>query len=409
MRMARRLAAIAAVALAGGGAPPALAGDVPTSAYAQSLRVEPELLDSVALVFAFPQRAGGTRSELLALAATEIDGVGALFRVGAGRLFVLSQDAILASEEPKDFDLLGSYQVGQSLFQVGYGRTFGSLRWGAAVRAGHDSRRDRDTYYPTPESSARIDETVGTTRVWQSVLGLGATSSRGWSTDVYAEFSRLDVDADVRSIDSDRTEELHVHTVDRIQVNAGTYTVIPLGARSSLTVGGRYRETSRQTKVRSVLDDVESRDGLFDYSHEWSVGLLVMHNSEQWGRIRGFGHYRNFRGPLEPSVSTFEIGSTRRVDADVVTFGVSMERSMGAEITALVGLSNAFSIEESVESRPRFDESQRYVRRVREVLSQSFALGLTRSYRRIHATGSVRTNLSIGDPFLALDLGFDLD
>jgi hypothetical protein len=404
MRTAHRFAVAIAVAWALG-VSPALAGDVPTSAYAQSLLVEPELLESDGLLFVHPQRAAATNAQMFALGATDVEGIGGVFRVGSGRLFVLSQDAQLGSDYPLDLEYTVFPSSGDSspapLLQLGYANRWGPVRWGGAIRGGHASTRALDVF------DDDSDEMETTRRFWQGVVGWGATSSRGWSTDFHFALARTDVEATTRDLGNGVTER-HVDTVDRLQIEAGTHCRVPVGSRSSLTLAGRYRDTSRQTRTRLVDGATESFTGVFDYSHEWSVGLLVAHESDYLGRIRGFGHYRNFRGPTVSIASAFDSGSTSRFNADVVRFGVSMERAIPYECTLLAGLANAFSIQESLYWRVRTG-SIRENKDVRETLSQSFGLGLRRSYGRIHGTGSMRTDLAIADPFLAVDLSFDLD
>jgi hypothetical protein len=53
--------------------------------------VEPELLESDGLLFVNPQRAAATNAQMFALGATDVEGIGGVFRVGSGRLFVLSR------------------------------------------------------------------------------------------------------------------------------------------------------------------------------------------------------------------------------------------------------------------------------------------------------------------------------
>jgi hypothetical protein len=381
------------------------AGEVPTSAYANSLQAPAYLLDHESLVFQYPQRAVLLDQQAFVHASdTESSysgtsrGLGVVFRTSRHAAFLLDQTHAAISFDWSSLDLI----------QAGWAGRFGPVRVGLAARAAHgrdyQERLDQDRYAEeTRLYESRTDVTI---RYREAAAGIG-WGQDGFTCDIACELFRERFDSvnysgrsydDTTAVELDSDEPL----LKRVAARAS----LRLGAGTRLTLGGGYRETSVVLDWTRRTEEDTFRGHLDQYGHEWSVGLALSREFAERGRGRLFARYANERHPGEIG-SGWDYSATQLVSRlavrETADLGLSLERPVWYELLLLAGFRTSFTLAEDAYRREDADGQFLATKDVEESFSHWFSWGLHRSFGQLALTGALYTDLRVGEPFLFID------
>jgi hypothetical protein len=380
------------------------AGEIPTSAYSQSLLVPGVFLDHPNLVYQFPHRAAGLPAEILA--STITSGGSSDYTVAAGANTLVGRHALFfLSQQYAAF----SSQNSLRLLQAGWAFNTGQLAVGVALRGGRF--RHASDYEEILASDTRRNEEIDSVDYREGAVGIGLTRG-GFQLDlvfeVYEEesaesdYTRYEVSSDSAGYKFDPQ--------DVILTKSSVRAKFPLSEGTSLVIGGGYRETSSVLDITltrmgaSQPPTTEQRTGSY-YGHRWDGGFCIAKFLNRGGTGRLFAYYANDRKTRlyrEGYSYDLYVGQTSTVD-QTASVGFSLETPVWRECTMLAGFQGVFSHTKNVyfsDWKPTgVDESKM----THEYFQQRFAWGLGRSFRGLTLTGSVQTDLEISSPFLALD------
>jgi hypothetical protein len=368
------------------------AGEVPSSALASALQTAPELVDSPALVFLYPQRVVDGPSRIVSFAGGEGAGV-ILAREGRLGVTALAQS----------IRVLPGYYSDARVLQTGLAGAIGAFRIGAAYRDQRSKRDDvnHDLNLTTGQEDRRESHSRQSTQ--EFAAGVGLARGRG-SVALAAELTRFDRHAD--GVQSEDTDDVTYSTqVLGERRWGGTFLVAaPLGQSNLVRVAGAFRD--RRSHLHAVRHDLMYQS--FDYQnplygHDWNAGLAFEHDlgaSRSW-RLHGF--YSDSRDPGQPSAnsysSTLDVDATRQEFAEV---GASFQRpgwwgetqyfGARAYLTKITGEGTSF-YRDRLQRSTSFDEH----------IYHAFSWGASRSFGDLDLVGQVATDLSAADIFGSVD------
>jgi len=385
--------AVAGLAVAASAAGAALASEVPSSAVSASLLTPPELLDLPYLAYQYPQRAAGEPSQAWVTAGTysSIQAVGALFGAGPRELFVLSQNV----------EALGSIETGR-LLQVGGAWDAGPVRIGIAVRGVHESEED-GYRIESPDQLFDDRSSEVTYRRGEVALGLGIGGEESYA-DVVFQLFREELEGSLHRTSRYDTVSLDLHPDFPRQSAVALRVGFPLARDLRIRAAAAFEERSAVYDVESMTSDVVRNFRTDRYGHAWSVGVAVEREvGPKTATV--FARYGNRRGP--PS---YNVGSSSWTELDekdeLVQAGISLRQPIWEDIELMAAFETQFDVTRG--RKTYFGEDVEQYTETREALAQSFAWGVRRRFETFDLAGSMRTNLSLSDPFLAVDARFRL-
>jgi hypothetical protein len=366
------------------------AGEVAGSALAAALQTAPELVDSPAQLFLYPQRAVDGPSRIVS------------FANGAGAGVVLAREGRLAVSAlaQGDFSDPPYYSGGTRTLQTALAAGIGALRFGAAFRDERTRSDDVEDEFDltTNEQSHRDDHSRRSSREFATGVGFGR--GRG-SVALTAELARLERASD--GSEQDRFDDVtySARVLGQRRWGGAVLVAAPLGSRNLLRLAGAFRD--RRADLHLVRDDLMYQS--FDYQnplygHEWKAGLALEHErlaSEKWC-LHAF--YSDVRDPGAPQASSYvQLEMTREEYAEV---GGSYQRPGWWGETQYFGARAYLS--KATDETTRFDRD-RIARSSRfdERRSHAFSWGASRSFGDLDLVGQVDSNLSFDALFGSLD------
>ncbi len=379
------------------------AGEIPTSAYSQSLLVPGVFLEHENLVYQFPHRAARLPSEVLSstiggstYSSASTIAAGANARAGRHAFFLLSQQFA-------PFSCLSTLR----LIQGGWALDAGALAAGVALRGGR---------YRTDTENVDIstDADLGWGRdlsvdYREAALGIGVVGD-GLRVDLAFEVFREKYTLHYHYEGRGDSSQCRLDPQEVILTKSFVRAELALSKNTSLVIGGGFRETSSAFDITQIwieppASPVQHHRRESYYGHRWEGGVCLRKSLSRGGVGRVFASYTNERGTSLHGQSYSYAGLLKRNSSadQTISVGFSLERATWWECTMLAGVRSEFFYSEdrsTEEPEPdRFYEEES----VQETFGQRFAWGLSRSFQKLTLTGSVETDLEISDPFLSLD------
>jgi hypothetical protein len=413
---------IVLVVLAGLVAPAgAVAAEVPSSAYAQSLSTEPDFLEHPSLVFLHPAR-GVLEGRRIFVLDTYVGpgAAGGVWTLGRSRILLLSpRGSVQAQGTPGRVPLEVLAAGSTSALRAGWAVPLGGLR--AGISASGEVWKDsdtRETLVLESESRYAYEYLVSETnwRAWTALAGIGVGSGRRafdltWETrwekrdDVYirARQTNTAVDTLIVSFEGDERPIPGAH----LRVRS------PLGAKTDLVLVGDWfgHEERRPGRLRGTIFgfDVDSSRVETGYRDGWRVGLAASQRIEPVDFVLLSVAYRHDRGPF------YTVGSSgpRRqyATARSLALGASAREPLRQDLALHLGVRRSYRLYKSTdESGSVGTSSGRYeVDTSRtDQMSQEFDWGLDWTWRNLRLTGALSSTLALERPFLTLDASLAL-
>lgn len=390
---------------------PLLAGDVPASARSLSLGIEPEFLEDIGLIFAYPQRAASAPAQLFALGTSRgPSGAGGMARIGRGQAFLLSQTILLGAGRA------GSANTAAA--RLGWAGRQGA--WQAGLSAGGHLKRstggmETESWYGGSHHDYDLRLYNRNNRTAEATAGVGLVGGRG-SLDAAWSMTWEDwEDGNARYERESGSGESHsaaIFTGDRRPLHAvrlrGRWTTNH-GAEFVGFGGWRGRSEGADVRLRGELLGVaiDSAGSVHDYRDDWRVGLGFGRPTGSVDHLMLSVAYGSSRGPVYVSYSAgnaYRETTVRRTGL----LSISAREFLPRRFVAHVGLRRGYAWAES--SRLELSMPSRYAldREQSESTTTDFNWGLGWSWRNIELTGALSTSLDFHYLFSTLDLRLTL-
>jgi len=373
---------------------PSPAADAPGTAYSASVLTPVQLLEDAILFHQFPQLGSSLPTEVHMSAASasfgnpDIRALGANGRWGGQSAFLLSHDEPVVSSS--------------NLLQAGFGGAWGAFRAGLAGRGSRFRDTNEDTDRFSDDSyRTRFSETV--VEHGEVALGVGWSGGRAF-LDLLGELQWNDGQENAFEASFDDTTGFDLDVDPSLRPRIAARWSVPVAAHTDLLGYATFQDASFTADLVSFVGGAVATNRLDDYGHRWEVAVAVTNTPRPSTLTRVHAAYRNVRpGPAYDALTGFSPGlQTRRTTTDVVQLGFSLERAIWWDLRFLAGLQAAFTFTDTSTRFESPDES-RLDDRTTESLSQAFAWGLHRSFDPFVLTASVRTDLQLLEPIVALD------
>ncbi len=375
---------------------------VPTSAEAFSMQLPAELLDHIALTFAFPEMPVCYAPQVLVLASSGYGGSGGL-GVAAGRNwyrgFALAGHR--AEEEPvlrtHSKELQAGFAAGGDVFRVGaVGRAY--------LQSEASSSFDSGWY---PDEFAESAEDVRLHR-FEGAIGVGfgrrvrvdaAVESR-WSPERFARFMMRDSDGDTTA------GVVLFERKNRPLVSALIRAELPLGDDGRLTAAGRWGGR------RQVWNGhLYGRDGSLwadsvlapgGYNDEWFAGIALSFPGSFVDRWICSGRYRSARVPFV-STGYQDAAAAGSRDERTAEVGLSLRKGLFRGIEGIGGISATYSWNRESSTMIGTNRGIRTSSDKVDRITDTFSWGAVWAWRHVRMCGAVSTNLQIAEPLVMLD------
>lgn len=386
----------------------ARAGEVPSTALAQSLQIDPLLLDSPALTFAFPQRVASrdtavlafgrstSRSELFVATDGSDYGIGVTPRRESFGGFAYSQVGYLAEPSPYSYIYL-PYNSSQVL-QAGVGGRIRPLRLGIAVRGTRFRHQERHDYsYQETDLQYQTDHVEVAAGAGLSGHGIVLDAVYEWGDTRYKSAQSVAGNSDTLVTTIESRPQYENRVAVRLAVPAGSrLRVIAAGTLywDEVTWSGQeFRNQQLQPLERT------------DRSKSWFSGLcflMPVPHLDCLGVTGTFAHRdqvvlyaQNNRGLTV---------AARKLDEATLT--VSAQRRLWRTLIGHAGFSTRYTRDQVDDVRGRSSDTE--LRSTRdELIEDGFSWGLGYTWRNLQAAGSMlvppRLDIPIGtiDVYLA--------
>lgn len=385
-------------------------GEVPASARASSLAIEPELLDGVALIFAYPQRAAAESSQVFALGTSGPHGAGGLARFAGGRLHLTSQ--WVQTIESRQY----SGTAASASMRLGWGVHWKG--WSAGVSAGGHLERHasgEESFYWRGGSD--IDQALTLTNrnanTAELSAGIGRAGGRGafdaawtaiWEGYDSGALRRDDWYEDVDHLGTFASDQRPLHGF-RVR---GRWIPRP---ETEITAAGGWRGRRESTAVRLRGEIygalIDSSGTVSAYRDDWSVLAAVARRVGDLDRVTVSAAYASSRVPLY-NVRNYVDMERTSISRRYGSLAISVEEPLPRRFVARLGLQRVYTWEQSAIARLDPPNAHRLSSSRDETLSTRFRWGLGWSWRNFELNAQVAPTLSLYDAFSSLDLRLTL-
>lgn len=394
-----------AICTALGQSPAALAGDVPPSAYSLALGIEPFLLEDIDLVFEFPQWAAMRDSIELAFGRT-IEGAflqgssdfdefsaGTRFGLGPATLFALSQ---------RSYVLRPVFGNPGNVVQIGTALGGSGLRGGVALRGWRavDELFDRSSY---PGFRRDIVQQATTDYLGGSA-GIGLMAGR-LRIDAAVEVASVELEVSGLSQNNAEVTTLWASGGSDGLIAGSLHAGVPLGDRARFVAGGRFQAGEIAWTGQRYVGSTPSQFARSFSVESWLAGATVGFTAPRVDAVLLSASFERLRDAFtmpDYGGERSEIGRD-----DTARVGIALGKRLWRVLDMHAAVTRTWLRDwrqtERIEPTSSDLRSQRTDR-----LTDRFSWGVSYRWRGIRFTGALDEDLTLFDPFMALDVQIEL-